>query len=162
MEEKEKVKAEEAQGPGGECCAEAPQSLLRAVAILGAAALGSYLIRTWRAERERAGAGAADPKRPAAAAKSAGAEKEAAPAPSPVRSEPPSELEPDDLRKINGVGPKIASVLEELGFGTFERIADETPERLREALTAVDPRYRIFDPETWPAQAAELAERRGS
>jgi len=42
--------------------------------------------------------------------------------------------QPDDLKKIEGVGPKIASILAEAGFETFAKLAKADPEKIREIL----------------------------
>lgn len=62
-------------------------------------------------------------------------------------------VEPDDLRKIEGIGPKIAGILNERGIQTFTQLAETDVERLREILQAAGRRYRLADPETWPEQA---------
>ena len=64
----------------------------------------------------------------------------------------------DDLKKIEGVGPKMAQILTEGGVGTFAELAASTPDGLREILLAAGSRYKMFDPETWPEQAALAAE----
>lgn len=66
--------------------------------------------------------------------------------------------EPDDLTRIEGIGPKISSVLQEAGITTFAQLADTDPTRLEEILEASDPRLRrLADPSTWPEQAALAA-----
>lgn len=59
----------------------------------------------------------------------------------------------DDLKKIEGVGPKIAQLLTEGGYETFAKVAKAKPAKLKEILLAAGSRYRMHDPETWPAQA---------
>jgi large subunit ribosomal protein L27 len=59
----------------------------------------------------------------------------------------------DDLKKIEGIGPKIAEILQENGITTFEQLAEANPDHLRELLEAAGSRYKIHDPSTWPAQA---------
>jgi predicted flap endonuclease-1-like 5' DNA nuclease len=60
----------------------------------------------------------------------------------------------DDLKLIEGIGPKIASVLQEAGIGTFAQLAAADPDRLRGILREADPRLlRLADPATWPEQA---------
>lgn len=65
---------------------------------------------------------------------------------------------PDDLIKIEGIGPKMAQVLGEAGITTFAQLAAASPERLREILDAAGNRYRMIDPTTWPQQAALAAD----
>jgi len=63
----------------------------------------------------------------------------------------------DDLKKIEGIGPKIASILTEAGYETFAKLSKADPEKIREILLEKGgKRYAMHDPETWPKQA-ELA-----
>lgn len=64
---------------------------------------------------------------------------------------------PDDLIKIEGIGPKMAQVLGESGITTFAELAATSPARLREILDAAGNRYRMIDPSSWPDQAALAA-----
>jgi predicted flap endonuclease-1-like 5' DNA nuclease len=65
---------------------------------------------------------------------------------------------PDDLKRIEGIGPKIAGVLSEAGISTYARLADTDPDQLRQILEDSDPRLlRIADPSTWPEQASYAA-----
>lgn len=59
----------------------------------------------------------------------------------------------DDLKKIEGIGPKIAEILHENGITSFAQLAEANPDHIRELLEAAGPRYKIHDPSTWPAQA---------
>lgn len=89
----------------------------------------------------------------------------------PVAVEPEAKAEPvkaakkadaagDDLRKIEGIGPKIAEILAGAGIGTYAELAGATPDHLREILEAAGSRYKMFDPTTWPEQAGLAAEGR--
>jgi predicted flap endonuclease-1-like 5' DNA nuclease len=61
---------------------------------------------------------------------------------------------PDDLKIIEGIGPKIASVLNAAGIQTFAQLAETDPETIHKILVDTDPRLaRLGDPTTWPAQA---------
>lgn len=78
---------------------------------------------------------------------------EAAP---PVATDPaPAAPKSDDLRRVEGIGPKIESVLNAAGITTFSHLAVTTPETLREILTEAGV-TAVSDPTTWPEQA-ELA-----
>ncbi len=67
--------------------------------------------------------------------------------------------EGDDLKKIEGVGPKIASILTEAGYETFAKLAKADPEKIREILLEKGgKRYAMHDPTTWPKQAELAAE----
>ena len=69
--------------------------------------------------------------------------------------EMPEPTPPDDLKRIEGIGPKIASLLQDAGITTFAQLAAADVERLREILDAVN--LRIANPTTWPEQAALAA-----
>ena len=62
--------------------------------------------------------------------------------------------ERDDLKKIEGIGPKIEQLLNDGGFLTFAQLADGPTERIQEILTAAGPRYSIHNPGSWSRQAA--------
>ncbi len=64
----------------------------------------------------------------------------------------------DDLRKIEGIGPKIADLLQQAGIRTFADLANTSPDRIREILEAAGNRYKMHDPATWPQQARLAAE----
>jgi len=64
---------------------------------------------------------------------------------------------PDDLKKIEGIGPKIAGLLNDGGIHTFAQLANSKIERLKEILHAAGKRYQIHDPGTWPKQAEYAA-----
>ncbi len=66
-------------------------------------------------------------------------------------------VKPDNLKKIEGIGPKIAGLLNEGGIQTFNQLANSKVERLQEILDAAGPRYRIHNPGTWPKQAEYAA-----
>jgi large subunit ribosomal protein L21 len=60
---------------------------------------------------------------------------------------------PDDLVKIEGIGPKINAILAKAGITTFQQLADTPADRLKELLTAAGSRFASHDPTTWPEQA---------
>ncbi|NND76980.1 MAG: 30S ribosomal protein S1 [Flavobacteriales bacterium] len=64
----------------------------------------------------------------------------------------------DDLRKIEGIGPKISQILGEAGINSFEQLAGSDVEHLREVLLTAGSRYKMFDPTTWPEQAKLAAQ----
>ncbi|TYA76034.1 50S ribosomal protein L21, partial [Seonamhaeicola marinus] len=61
----------------------------------------------------------------------------------------------DDLKKVEGIGPKIASTLVEAGIATFADLAASTPEKISEIIADVRGNH-VTD--TWPAQAKLAAE----
>jgi predicted flap endonuclease-1-like 5' DNA nuclease len=75
--------------------------------------------------------------------------------PQPERPEP-AEPEPDDLKRIEGIGPKIASVLNEAGIESFEQLAALSAGQIREVLSARS--IWVAHPDTWPEQASLAAD----
>lgn len=61
----------------------------------------------------------------------------------------------DDLKKVEGIGPKIAETLAEAGITTFAELAKSTPEKIAEIIAEVRGNH-VTD--TWPAQAKLAAE----
>ena len=62
------------------------------------------------------------------------------------------------MKIVEGVGPKIETLLKEGGINTWAELATAPVERLKEILDAAGPRYQIHDPSSWPAQAKFAAE----
>ena len=60
---------------------------------------------------------------------------------------------PDDLKKIEGIGPKIAELLNAGGVLTYTDLAGTDVEILKGILDKAGSRYRVADPSTWPEQA---------
>ena len=60
---------------------------------------------------------------------------------------------PDDLVKIEGIGPKINAILAKAGITTFQQLADTPADRLKELLAGAGSRFASHDPTTWPEQA---------
>jgi large subunit ribosomal protein L27 len=80
------------------------------------------------------------------------APSEEAPKPNPF-----AKVKADDLKIIEGVGPKIAEILANGGLDTWQKVADATPDQIRALLEEAGSRYRMHNPETWPKQAALAA-----
>jgi predicted flap endonuclease-1-like 5' DNA nuclease len=59
----------------------------------------------------------------------------------------------DDLKVVEGIGPKIQELLVKNGISTFGELAGTSVPRLKEILESAGNRYTIHDPGTWPAQA---------
>ncbi len=97
----------------------------------------------------------ASPKQDAAPQKVAAVKEEKKPA---KKAAPKKAAKADDLKKIEGVGPKIASILAESGYETFAKLAKADPEKIREILLEKGgKRYAMHDPTTWPKQAEMAA-----
>lgn len=75
----------------------------------------------------------------------------------PSRSEAPADLPTkEDLKIIEGVGPKIEELLNDGGIENYHELANAPIEKLTEILKGGGERFKLHDPSTWPAQA-ELA-----
>lgn len=67
-----------------------------------------------------------------------------------------AEVVPDDLKRIEGIGPKINSVLNEANVQTFAQMAAMSSEALRQILDAAG-MAPIHNTSTWPEQAGLAA-----
>lgn len=86
------------------------------------------------------GQGGAKPAAKKAAAKPAAAKK--------------ADAKADKLTMIEGVGPKIAGLLNDEGILTFADLAAAKIETLSAVLEKAGPRFKMHQPDTWPQQAA--------
>lgn len=59
----------------------------------------------------------------------------------------------NDLKIVEGIGPKIELLLQGAGIKTLNDLAAASVDRLKEVLHKAGDHYRIHDPSTWPAQA---------
>jgi len=64
----------------------------------------------------------------------------------------------DDLKKVEGVGPKIEELLKNGGIKTFAQLSETTSDRIREILAEGGNRYKMHDPTSWPKQAKMAAD----
>lgn len=64
----------------------------------------------------------------------------------------------EDLTKVEGIGPKIAGLLNDAGISTFAGLAATPAEKVQEILTAAGPRYASHNPGTWGQQAQMAAD----
>ena len=78
---------------------------------------------------------------------------EAVPPAPAVKSAPPM---PDDLKLIEGIGPKIAGILAAAGITTFAQLGTTDVSRLKQILAQAG-LAALADPATWPEQAALAA-----
>jgi large subunit ribosomal protein L21 len=69
---------------------------------------------------------------------------------------PPSAPEPDDLTILEGIGPKVNTLLQTAGIATFSQLANADVSSLKEILEAND--LQFMDPTSWPEQAQLAAE----
>lgn len=63
----------------------------------------------------------------------------------------------EDLKKLEGIGPRLEKVLNQAGIINFSQLAAASPEQLQEVL-ADDEQLKMHDPKSWPYQA-ELADK---
>jgi small subunit ribosomal protein S1 len=63
----------------------------------------------------------------------------------------------DDLKKIEGIGPKIQELFNNAGIITFSDLANAEVTVLKEILNAAGSRYQMHDPSTWPMQSEMAA-----
>ena len=83
----------------------------------------------------------------------------AAPAAKAVSITLPSgkKIKQDDLKVIEGIGPKIEELLHGAGVKTWSDLASAAIETVQAVLYEAGPRYRMHDPATWARQAALAA-----
>ncbi len=83
-------------------------------------------------------------------------EEAATSGPLPGVEEAQSDVQPDDLTKIEGLAPRWRT-LNESGIFTFTQLAQTEAKRLRAILQDAGPRFRMIGPESWPEQAGLAA-----
>ncbi len=83
---------------------------------------------------------------------------EAQPAPEiiPMEAKTAEVQIPDDLTMLEGIGPKVNSILAAAGITTFSQLADNDVNNLKQILDAAG--FKYMDSTTWPEQARLLAE----
>lgn len=59
----------------------------------------------------------------------------------------------DNLKLIEGIGPKIEGLLNEAGIHSFEDLKAAKKKQLKDILTKAGSRYKMHDPSTWEKQA---------
>ncbi|MBK9337816.1 MAG: hypothetical protein IPM98_15200 [Lewinellaceae bacterium] len=59
----------------------------------------------------------------------------------------------DDLKIVEGIGPKIEQLLFKAGVTTYGQLAATSVQHLKDILVEAGPRYAMHDPGTWSAQA---------
>lgn len=69
-----------------------------------------------------------------------------------------SESESDDLKKIEGIGPKTMTILNDAGVMSFADLAALEADKIREILAEAGSRYKTMDPTTWPEQSQLAAD----
>ncbi|MBA4745807.1 MAG: 30S ribosomal protein S2 [Muricauda sp.] len=74
------------------------------------------------------------------------------------KKEAKEEAKPDDLTKIEGIGPKAAEALVASGVKTYADLADADAEKVKEILTEASSTLAHLDPTSWPKQAKMAAD----
>lgn len=64
----------------------------------------------------------------------------------------------DNLKEIEGIGPKIEEVLNQAGITTYRQIANMPTAEIKAILEAAGSRYRMHDPSSWGKQAELIIE----
>jgi predicted flap endonuclease-1-like 5' DNA nuclease len=103
------------------------------------------------AEKEPAPRGAVPAYEPPAIVKSV-------PVPAVVEPASRTPSKPDDLTVLEGIGPKVNTILQNAGITTFAQLASAEVSHLKQILEANG--WRFMDPATWPEQAKLAAEGR--
>ena len=70
------------------------------------------------------------------------------------------EVTHDDLKTVEGIGPKIEELLNNAGIHSFVDLANTNPDHIRHILHEAGPSFQMHDPGTWPDQARLAAEGR--
>jgi large subunit ribosomal protein L21 len=91
-------------------------------------------------------------------AKKAAPVKAAAPKAEAKKAAPKKSAKGDDLKKIEGVGPKAAEAMVNAGLDTFAKVAKAKPEAIEAILTEASSRLAHLAASTWPQQAKLAAD----
>ena len=59
----------------------------------------------------------------------------------------------DDLKKIEGIGPKIEEILNVKGINTFKELSNTSRDTIKSHLDEAGSRFKIHEPKSWPHQA---------
>lgn len=62
-------------------------------------------------------------------------------------------IKENDLKIIEGIGPKIEELFKTSGILTWKSLSNTSVDRCQEILTKAGERFQIHDPGTWPRQA---------
>lgn len=84
------------------------------------------------------------------------AEEAPAPEETPAIEEAPAAA--DDLKKIEGIGPKVEEILHQNNIKTYSDLAAADAAKIKEILSEKGGTYAAMDPTTWPDQSKMAAE----
>lgn len=62
-------------------------------------------------------------------------------------------IKQDDLKVVEGIGPKIAEMFNNSGINTWKELSETAVARCQEILDGGGERYKVHDPASWPMQA---------
>ncbi len=62
-------------------------------------------------------------------------------------------IKQDDLKVVEGIGPKIAGMFNDGGITTWKILSETAVARCQEILDGGGERYKVHDPASWPMQA---------
>jgi predicted flap endonuclease-1-like 5' DNA nuclease len=74
----------------------------------------------------------------------------------PAVEAPSQPVKPDDLKKIEGIGPKVSGLLNQAGIMTFQQMVDAGAEKLESILDQAG--LQMLNADTWPEQAKLAAD----
>ena len=64
----------------------------------------------------------------------------------------------DDLKAVEGIGPKIEGLLKAGGIDTWRKLSNAQVSVIQGILNNAGKRYKLADPTTWPKQAGMCAD----
>lgn len=59
----------------------------------------------------------------------------------------------NDLTQIEGIGKKIAELLQKEGIDSFSKLSKTSIKKLQALLESAGPKFQLHNPQTWPKQA---------
>lgn len=62
-------------------------------------------------------------------------------------------IQKDDLKVVEGIGPKISGMFQEGGIKTWKALSETAVARCQEILDGGGDRYKVHNPASWPMQA---------
>ena len=75
-----------------------------------------------------------------------------------IKEDAKADAKADDLKKVEGIGPKIAEKLGDKGITSFEKLSEASVDDLKAILEEAGSRYKMHDPTSWPQQAKLAAD----
>ena len=62
-------------------------------------------------------------------------------------------IKEDDLKVVEGIGPKIEELFQGAGIKTWKMLSETSVEKCQEILNTAGERFRVHNPGSWPKQA---------